>query len=301
MTRHDMIERVGSQHMTANIEGGEYSYVKAAGSKEKLKKALGYAPDHFKVDLRFESDDVVVLVETKQNFIDSDKEQLKEYLEEERLINYGEKIIAILANTTNNKIRVWKSIIDDEHQLLDETVLDNMEHYQNLFEFNRSNDREKVLKNTYTLNETLHKKDIDEKLRSQFVGTILLYLRDVLKKQSITVITDETSKLLCEYWKGLSAKLIRSGIEETLTNLLDDSDNKSLKIELLQRNVINDQKIKKLELKDWIEILDEIVKNIYKYINTDSPEGQDILNLFFIAFNNTLAKQIKIKHLHQIT
>lgn len=285
MTRHDMIERVGSQHMTANIEGGEYSYVQEAGSKAKLKRVLGREPEHFKLDLRFEENDVVVLIETKQSFVKSDEKQLQEYLEEERLLHYGKKIIAILANTNNDKIKVWKSFVDDEHILKDETALDSMEHYQSLFEFNRSNDREKVLKNTYALNETLHKKDIDEKLRSQFVGTTLLYIRDVLKNRGITAITDETRKQLREYWKGLSANLIRSGIGETLTNLLDGSDNKTLKIELLQRNVINDQKVKKLQLDDWIDILDEIVGNIYRYINTDSSEGQDILNLFFIAFN----------------
>lgn len=27
MTRHDMIERIGSQYVTSNIEGGEYSYI----------------------------------------------------------------------------------------------------------------------------------------------------------------------------------------------------------------------------------------------------------------------------------
>ena len=88
---------------------------------------------------------------------------------------------------------------------------------------------------TFALNETLHKKDIDEKLRSQFVGTVLLYIRDVLKSQGITIINDESRLKLRKYWKGLSAKQIRSGIEETLTDLLDGSDNKALKIELLQK------------------------------------------------------------------
>ena len=38
MTRHDMIERIGKQYLTANIEGGEYSYVQEAGSKSALEK-----------------------------------------------------------------------------------------------------------------------------------------------------------------------------------------------------------------------------------------------------------------------
>lgn len=293
MIRHDMIERVGAAYVTANIEGGEYSYVQEAGSKEALEKALGKSFNHFKLDIRFEDDDYVVLIETKQKFVKNDEKQLDEYLQEERVLHYGKKIIAILANTTNDKVKVWQSSIDDDHLLEDETVLDTMEHYKSLFAMNKQNDREKVLKNTYTLNETLHKKDIDERLRSQFVGTTLLYIRDVLKQQGITIINDETRKQLKDYWKGLSAKQIRSGIEETLTNLLDGSDNKTLKIELLQKNVLNDQKVKRLENKDWLDVLDEIVGNIYKYINTDSSEGQDILNLFFIAFNKYTGKADK--------
>ena len=293
MTRHDMIERVGSQYMTANIEGGEYSYIHEAGSKEKLEKAVGHKIEHFKLDIRFEDDNIAVLIETKQNFVKKDEKQLKEYLEEEKSLHPENKVICILANTNNNKLKVWKSLMDDEHLLKDEKVLDSFEHYKSLFSINKQNNREKVLKNTYALNETLHKKDIDERLRSQFVGTTLLYIRDVLKQQGISVINDETRLKLKNYWKGLSAKQIRSGIEETLTNLLDGSDNKTLKIELLQKNVLNDQKVKRLENKDWLDVLDEIVGNIYKYINTDSSEGQDILNLFFIAFNKYTGKADK--------
>lgn len=293
MDRVSMCNRIGNEYKTSNIEGGEYSYVQAAGSKEKLIQAIGYEPEHFKLDIRFEHNDVVVLIETKQNFTDADEAQLREYLIEERMLHYHKKIICILANTNNDKIKVWKSEMDDDHLLTNETVLDTMEHYVSLFEVSRQNNREAVLRNTYALNETLHRKDIDETLRSQFVGTTLLYLRNVLKRQGITMITPESRQKLKEYWKGLSATMIRSSIGETLSNLLDDSDNKALKVELLQKNVINDQKVKKLALKDWIEVLDEIVGNIYKYINDDSSEGQDILNLFFIAFNKYTGKADK--------
>ena len=84
MNRHDMIERIGSKYLTTNIEAGEYSYVVEAGSKAKLEQYVGHTIKHFKLDLRFEDDDVVILVETKQRFVDSDIEQLAEYLEEER-------------------------------------------------------------------------------------------------------------------------------------------------------------------------------------------------------------------------
>lgn len=293
MDRVSMCNRIGNAYMTTNIEGGEYSYVQAAGSKEKLINALGYEPTHFKLDIRFENNDVVVLVETKQNFVKANEDQLREYLAEERAIHPGKKIICILANTKNDKIKVWKSIMDNAHFLPDETVLDSMAHYESLFEFSRQNDREAVLKNTYKLNETLHKKDIDEKLRSQFVGTTLLYIRDVLKKQGIAIINDTTRKQLRDFWNSFSPAQIRTGIGETLTSLLDNSDNKTEKIRLLQKNVLDDQKVKSLKTKDWVDVLDEIVGNIYRYINTDSSEGQDILNLFFIAFNKYTGKADK--------
>lgn len=293
MDRTAIINRVGIDYHTPNIEGGEYSYVQEAGSKENLVKALGKNPEHFKLDIRFECDDVVVLVETKQVFVEKDELQLAEYLQEERVLHYGKKIIAILANTKNDKIKVWKSFVDDKHLLEEETVMDTMEHYVSLFDLNKSNDRERVLKNTYALNELLHKKDIKESLRSQFVGTVLLHIKELVKKIGATRIDDELKKTINESFALKSEKEIRAGIENTLTELLDGSDNKTKKIELLQRNVLTDQKVRALKKADWIEIIDYILMNIYKFIDTDSSEGQDILNLFFIAFNKYTGKADK--------
>lgn len=293
MNRHDMIERIGSSYLTSNIEAGEYSYVVEAGSKAKLEQCLGRTVRHFKLDIRFEDDNFVILVETKQNFVDTDIEQLKEYLDEERVLHSDKKIICILANTKNNKIKVWKSFIDDSHFLPDETVLDTMEHYKSLFYLNKQNDRERVLKNTYALNELLHKKDIDEDLRSQFVGTALLHIKDLLKRLGATRIDEELKKKVNEFFELKSEKEIIAGIENTLTELLDGSDNKSKKVELLQNIVLKNQKVKALKKKDWIEIIDSILMDIYKYIDTNSSEGQDILNLFFIAFNKYTGKKDK--------
>ncbi len=293
MNRHDMIERIGSSYLTSNIEAGEYSYVVEAGSKSKLENLLGRTVKHFKLDIRFEDDDFVILIETKQRFTDADIEQLKEYWEEEKVLHSGKKIICILANTKNDKIKVWKSAIDDEHFLPDETVLDTIEHYKSLFYLNKQNDRERVLKNTYALNELLHKKDIDEVLRSQFVGTVLLHIKDLLKRFGATKIDEDLKIKLNDTLKMMSATQIIAGIKGTLTELLDGSDNKTKKIELLQKNVLDNQKVKALAQKDWIEIIDTILMNIYKYIDTNSSEGQDILNLFFIAFNKYTGKADK--------
>ena len=288
-----MIDRIGKEYLTTNIEAGEYSYVQEAGSKEKLEKAVGHAVKHFKLDIRFENNSVAVLIETKQSFTKADEKQLAEYVEEERALHKGIKIIAILANTNNDKIKVWRYFVDDSHLLKEETVLDTMEHYVKLFDTARQNDKERVMKNTYDLNELLHKKDIDEKLRSQFVGTTLLYIKDMVKKTGATRIDDALKDKLDDVWKMMSAEEIRAGIKNTLDNLLDNSENKTKKIELLQKNVLNDQKVKKLKIKDWIEILDTILMDIDRYIDADSSEGQDILNLFFIAFNKYTGKADK--------
>lgn len=293
LNRHEMIDRIGKDYLTTNIEAGEYSYVQEAGSKEKLEKAVGHAVKHFKLDIRFESNSVAVLTETKQSFTKADEKQLAEYVEEERALHKGIKIIAILANTNNDKIKVWRYSVDDTHLLKEETVLDTMEHYVKLFDTSRQNDKERVMKNTYDLNELLHKKDIDEKLRSQFVGTTLLYIKDMVRKTGATKIDDTLKDKLDDVWKMMSAEEIRAGIKNTLDNLLDNSENKTKKIELLQKNVLNDQKVKKLKIKDWIEILDTILMDIYQYIDADSSEGQDILNLFFIAFNKYTGKADK--------
>lgn len=288
-----MVDTVGKEFLTSNIEAGEYSYVQAAGGKSQLEAKVGHSISHFKLDIRFECEDVVVLIETKQNFVSSDEEQLREYLEEERAIHPGRKAICILANTNNDKIKVWKSFVDDEHLLKDESMLDRMEHYVKLFKINKSNDRETVLKNTYALNELLHKKDIDENLRSQFVGTSLLYIKDLVKKKGVVSITKEFVDSLKEMWSLMTPKGIRGAIEGVLSDLLDGSDNKTKKIELLQKNVLGNQKVRALKTTDWMDILETIILNIYRYIDTDSSEGQDILNMFFIAFNKYTGKADK--------
>ncbi len=294
-----MVETVGVEYHQSNIEGGEWSYAKDAGDLATLAEKLGgERPEHYKLDIRFTDEDdtgkYAVLIETKQNFKDSDAAQLATYVEEEYALHRGTKVIAILANTNDDRIRVWKSEVDDEHLLSDETVLDSMEHYRKLFSVERQNDREKVMRNTYALNELLHRKDIDERNRSQFVGTSLLFIKDEVDKYGHGGrITDETKRILQERWSNLSPTGIRSVIGEVLDGLLDGSKNKTLKIQLLKRDVLDDQKVKALTQEEWIEVLTDILMNIYRYIDADSSEGQDILNLFFITFNKYVGKADK--------
>ena len=114
MDRITIVERIGKKHLRGNIENGEYSYAKAAGSLKALEKAVGKRPSHYKVDLRFENNGVVVLVETKQKFRKSDEGQLSEYLDEEQALHSSGKIIAMLANTLDDRIKVWQGAIDDD-------------------------------------------------------------------------------------------------------------------------------------------------------------------------------------------
>ncbi len=299
MNRHKIVETVGAEYHQSNIEGGEWSYAKDAGGLTTLAKKLGgERPEHYKLDIRFIDEDdtgkYAILIETKQSCKDSDAAQLAAYVEEEYALHRGTKLIAILANINDDKIKVWKSEVDDEHFLPSETVLDTMEHYKKLFSVDRQNDREKVMRNTYALNEMLHKKDIDERNRSQFVGTCLLFVKSEVEKYGHGGrITDEMKRTLQARWSNFSPQQKRSAISEVLDGLLDGSKNKTLKIKLLQRDVLDDQKVKALTQEEWIEVLTDILMNIYRYIDADSSEGQDILNLFFITFNKYVGKADK--------
>lgn len=50
MLRHDMVDTVGKEFLTSNIEAGEYSYVQAAGGKSQLEAKVGHSISHFKLD-----------------------------------------------------------------------------------------------------------------------------------------------------------------------------------------------------------------------------------------------------------
>lgn len=89
VNRHEMIDRIGKEYLTANIEAGEYSYVQEASSKEKLEKAVGHAVKHFKLDIRFENNNVAVLIETKQSFTKADENSWQNMLKKNVLYIKG--------------------------------------------------------------------------------------------------------------------------------------------------------------------------------------------------------------------
>ena len=267
MKRLAIIETIGKEYLTENIEGGEFSYIQALGRKIK---------GHFKIDLRFydENSHVAVLVETKSIYKANDVKQINAYVALEQELDSKTKIIAILANTENNMFRIWK-IENDERIELDDHKIKSMEEYIAYFKKQNSNDKTAVLENTSKLNRILHDNGIPEKLRSQFVGTCLLALKNDL------------------VYKDLETSQIISGIKNKLGKLLQDSMDKAKKLSILQAKVLESQNVEAIEGKNFEKILSFIEQNILPYINESSFEGQDILSYFFTTFNKYVAREDK--------
>ena len=87
MTRQQIIDTIGATFLVTNLETGEYSYPKALKSVGKnYKKFLVGHPDkeHKFADIKFESDKLVVLVETKDKLtkknVADGMEQLQQYV-----------------------------------------------------------------------------------------------------------------------------------------------------------------------------------------------------------------------------
>ena len=223
MIRNDMVTKIGRDYLTANIENDEYSYPKAFSAASlpfsPIKNSKGRAFET--LDLRFEKDGVSILIETKQNFSKVDELQLSAYVEYEKALT-GNKIIAILANTANDDIKVWRGVISEGDFMPKETALRSIDEYIDFYT-SKINDKEKVMQNTYKLNELLHRHSIPEKLRSQFVGTCLLALKNGLDYLTPT----------------LSAAQVRTRIKEVLETLLNSDLNKAEKLALLNRNVLD--------------------------------------------------------------
>lgn len=277
MIRADMVATVGREYLTSNIENDEYSYPKAFAAQSltfnPIRNKTGRA---FEIlDIRFVKDNVTVLIETKQNFTVADEEQLSAYVEYEKTLT-GNKIIAILANTANDNVKVWRGVISDGDLMPKEIALRTMDEYVDFYT-SKINDKEKVMQNTYKLNEMLHRHSIPEKLRSQFVGTCLLALKNGLDYST----------------PSLTAAQIRTRIKEVLEDLLNSDINKAEKLALLNRNVLGDQYVRQLSIAAFREILKFIEDNILPFINDKSTSGQDLLNLFFVTFNKYVGKSDK--------
>lgn len=264
-SRTKIINTIGADLLVKNLEADEFSYPKAlqAFGKTIDESLVTYkGVKHKDLDIRFVKGNISVLVETKPNFDREDKDkvyhQLQAYVEYEKVLT-GNKIIAILANTEDERIKVWWGsdlTIDESHQLKNQYALKTFDEYADLY-LGKKNNKEQVIKNTYALNELLHKHGIGEKIRSQFVGTCLLALKNDLK------------------YKGLKTKQILSGIESTITDLLEDKDlNKAQKLVILKNKVLDSQDVRDLKAENIQEILKKIDDDILPYINDRSTMGR---------------------------
>ena len=159
MTRFEIIETIGKNFLASNIENGEWSYVqafnKAGKDFETVKRVNNKGRSYKNLDLRFVNDEdrFAVLIETKQNFdrdLDAAKEQLAAYADYERALT-GYTVIAILANTTDDRILVYRKEVTDTAFLTKEVKLKSFIEYLELALPSFSNNREEVMRNTYAL------------------------------------------------------------------------------------------------------------------------------------------------------
>ncbi len=268
MERISMIQIIGQQYLVSNIENGEYSYAKV------LSRQLS---GHFKLDIRFfdKESKTSVLIETKPRFKEIDQAQLFAYVGLEKELQEAINIVAILANTLNDKIKVWSIACGKDAELLDDKKLKSMDEYIDYFRPKNVNDKSAVLENTATLNRKLHDNGVPESLRSQFVGTCLLALKNGL------------------YYENMTTPQIIVGIKDILGNMLGNSMDKATKLSVLQKKVLENKKVEKIDAKNFAKLLEYISTNILPYINAATSEGHDILSYFFTTFNKYVAREDK--------
>lgn len=298
MNRFDIIDKIGAQYYIGNTEAGEFSYSSALKSigkdiKEYQKGDTGV--NHQFLDIRFENERLSILVETKNKFSKWDKiktqKQLQDYVRYEKALS-DKKIIAILAETDGDDIWVWYGqsvIIDDDHKIIEEVKLKTFEEYEEIC-FGKVNDKIKVIDSIKIINEKLHSDGVSEKLRSQFVGTCLLALKNGLVYENVKeTINPKTGKPL------KAESVVINNIKDILEGLLtkNGSINKASKLAILNNKVLDDQDVQSLTYQELSDILKFIDINIIPFINDKNTAGQDLLNLFFTTFNKYVGKSDK--------
>lgn len=291
MKRQDIINKIGTNYLTSNIENNEWSYPKALKTVDKNIK--DYQREDAKVhheflDIRFESDELVILVETKDDFSKWDsneiRRQLQDYVTYEKEYT-GKELVALLVETDGTEqVHTWygedQVCIDEQHRQKDEKRILTFDEYENLC-FGEVNDKAKVVDSIQELNTKLHEAGIDEKLRSQFVGMCLLALKNGLTYKNLEKTLNEDGIILTPQAQVLN------NINKILSGLLSKSDsiNKTGKLSIITNKILSDQDVLTLSYEELTDILQYIKKNILNYINDKSNEGQDLLNLFFTTFN----------------
>lgn len=299
MKRQDIANQIGIHYLKSNLETGEWSYSKALRTinKDIRDYQRENANVHHKfADIRFENDRMVIIVETKDNFNDPKwnmqeiREQLQAYVNYEK--EYSKKVIvALLAETDGDEVQTWYGdnvIIDEKHRAKKYNKILSFDEYEELC-FGKINDKIKVVDSIQNLNVKLHAAGINEKLRSQFVGTCLLALKYNLPYKGLKETLDNNGNMITPQ------RQVLNGIKRILSGLLirTSSINKAGKLSILTNKVLDDQDVMSLSYTDLVDILDYINKNVIPYINEKNTAGQDLLNLFFTTFNKYVGKSDK--------
>ena len=299
MERQEIVNKIGIEYLKSNLETGEWSYPKAlrtVGKNIKDFQREDAKVHHSYVDIRFENDRLVILVETKDSFSSSKwdskkiRQQLQDYVTYEKEYS-GKKIVALLVETKGNGVQTWYGdnvIIDEKHRVQKEKKILSFDEYENLC-FGKVNDKIKVIDSIQVLNKKLHAAGINEKLRSQFVGTCLLALKYHLSYKGLEDTIDDDGNV-----KSPQEQVLE-GIKRILSGLLSKSGsiNKAGKLSILTNKVLDDQDVMTLSYKELTDILDYINDNVIPYINDKNTAGQDLLNLFFTTFNKYVGKSDK--------
>ena len=297
MERFEIIDKIGGNFYSSNLENGEFSYSKAlkfVGKSISEYRNSNSKKKHNFLDIRFENDRLAILVETKNRFDNWDKaeiqQQLQEYVKYEKAYS-DRKIVAILAETEGNDVWTWYGqsvIIDDEHMNSELTNILSFDEYEELC-FGKVNDKLRVVDSIKTLNELLHSDGINEKLRSQFVGTCLLALKNGLVYEGLKATKDADGNDLSP------EQVILKSIKNILEGLLSQGGdlNKVGKLAILNNKVLEDQDVTSLNYQELKALLAYIDNNIIPYINDKNTAGQDLLNLFFTTFNKYVGKSDK--------
>ena len=299
MERQEIVNKIGIEYLKSNLETGEWSYPKAlrtVGKNIKDFQREDAKVHHSYVDIRFENDRLVILVETKDSFSSSKwdskkiRQQLQDYVTYEKEYS-GKKIVDLLVETKWNGVQTWyfyNVIIDEKHRVQKEKKILSFDEYENLC-FGKVNDKIKVIDSIQVLNKKLHAAGINEKLRSQFVGTCLLALKYHLSYKGLEDTIDDDGNV-----KSPQEQVLE-GIKRILSGLLSKSGsiNKAGKLSILTNKVLDDQDVMTLSYKELTDILDYINDNVIPYINDKNTAGQDLLNLFFTTFNKYVGKSDK--------
>ncbi|BAR04713.1 N-6 DNA Methylase [Parascardovia denticolens DSM 10105 = JCM 12538] len=299
MKRSKIQQTIGVEYLTSNIENDEFSYNKALANVGKnindYRTMRGGGRLSEFLDLRFESDRLAILIETKNSFNKWDKEEIEEqlqnYVKWEKIYS-DKKIVAILAETEGDEVWTWYGqsvIIDEKHKVHGQNKILSFKEYEDLC-FGKVNDRIKVVDSIKQLNVMLHSDGINEHLRSQFVGTCLLALQNGLVYEDIKERPNpSTGKSMPK------TEVVIKGIQQILEGLLAKSGsiNRASKLAILNNKVLGDQDVTSLSYIELRTLLEYIDSNVVPYINNKNTAGQDLLNLFFTTFNKYVGKSDK--------